>query len=107
MTRAVRIRMSLAGAALRGDPDSALRRTSKSTHKLAQEPRAKDHPISARAASQLLPEAGYSLQANGKVVEGAKDPPDQDLQFHWIAGKTAAFQAAKQPVISLDSKKRN
>ena len=91
----------------RGDPESALRWTSKSTQKLAQELRAKGHTISDRTVSQLLREAGYSLQANQKVVEGAKDHPDRDLQFQWIAGKTAAFQAANQPVISVDAKKRN
>ena len=90
----------------RGDPESALRWTSKSTQKLAQELRAKGHTISDRTVSQLLREAGYSLQANQKVVEGAKDHPDRDLQFQWIAGKTAAFQAANQPVISVDAKKK-
>ena len=54
----------------------------------------------------LLREAGYSLQANRKVVEGTQEHPDRDEQFQWIADQTAAFQAAEQPVISVDAKKK-
>ncbi len=57
-----------------GDPESVLRWTSKSAQKLAQELRAKGHTINARTVSQLLGEAGYSLQANRKVIEGAQRP---------------------------------
>ncbi len=54
----------------------------------------------------LLRNAGYNLQANRKVIEGTKGPPDRDEQFQWIADHTAAFQAADQPVISVDAKKK-
>ena len=90
----------------RGDPESALRWTSKSTQKLATELRAQGHTMSAHKVGELLHEAGYSLQSNRKVVEGAADHPDRDAQFQWIADQTAAFQAANQPVISVDAKKK-
>jgi hypothetical protein len=90
----------------RGDPESALRWTSKSTQKLAAELRTQGHTISAHKIGELLREAGYSLQSNRKVVEGATDHPDRDAQFQWIADQTSAFQEANQPVISVDAKKK-
>lgn len=90
----------------RGDPESSLRWTSKSTAKLATELQEQGHQISARTVGELLRQAGYRLQAQSKVHEGAADHPDRDLQFQWIAGETAAFQAANQPVISVDAKKK-
>ena len=90
----------------RGDPESALRWTSKSTQKLAAELRVRGHTISAHKVGELLREAGYSLQSNRKVTEGTADHPDRDAQFPGIADQTAAFQAAHQPVISVDAKKK-
>ncbi len=54
----------------------------------------------------MLRKAGYSLQANRKVIEGTKDHPDRDTSCQWIADQTAAFQGAGQPVISVDAKKK-
>ena len=90
----------------RGDPESALRWTSKSTQKLAAELRVRGHTISAHKVGELLREAGYSLQSHRKVTEGTADHPDRDAQFPGIADQTAAFQAAHQPVISVDAKKK-
>ena len=90
----------------RGDPESPLRWTSKSAEKLAAALQGKGHTISADTVRVLLREAGYSLQANRKVVEGTQEHPDRDEQFQWIADQTAAFQAAAQPVISVDAKKK-
>lgn len=90
----------------RGDPESPLRWTSKSAEKLAAALQEKGHTISADTVRTLLRDAGYSLQANRKVIEGTKEHPDRDEQFQWIADQTAAFQAAEQPVISVDAKKK-
>jgi len=97
---------ALINPATRGDPESPLRWTSKSVKKLAAALRAKGHTISADTVRTLLREAGYRLQANRKVIEGTKEHPDRDEQFQWIADQTAAFQAAEQPVISVDAKKK-
>ena len=66
----------------------------------------KGHTISADTVRTLLRDAGYSLQATRKVIEGTPEHPDRDEQFQWIADQTAAFQAAGQPVISVDAKKK-
>ncbi len=97
---------ALINPATRGDPESALRWISKSTQKLAAALRAQGHVIRADKVGELLHDAGYSLQANRKVIEGASDHPDRDAQFQWIADQTAAFQVAQQPVISVDAKKK-
>ena len=97
---------ALINPATRGDPESPLRSTSKSAQKLAAALREKGHTISADTVRVLLHGAGYSLQAHRKVVEGAQEHPDRDEQFQWIADQTAAFQAAQQPVISVDAKKK-
>jgi Rhodopirellula transposase DDE domain len=89
----------------RGDPVSPLRWTTKSTAKLAVELTAAGHPVSAGTVAVLLKEAGYSLQGNVKTVEGAQHP-DRDAQFGYIAEVAAAFMAAGDPVISVDTKKK-
>ena len=76
----------------RGDPQSPLRWTSKSTRKLAEELQARGHPIEARTVAGLLTELGYSLQALRKTREGAAHP-DRDAQFVYINEQTQAFQA--------------
>lgn len=89
----------------RGDPQSALRWTCKSTSHLAQALSQQGHPISARAVAQLLNAAGYSLQSNRKTLEGSAHP-DRNAQFEHINAKVKRFQQRGQPVISVDTKKK-
>jgi transposase len=89
----------------RGDPQSPLRWTSKSTRKLAEELQARGHQIEARTVAGLLTELGYSLQALRKTREGATHP-DRDAQFVYINEQTQAFQAQGYPVVSVDAKKK-
>ena len=89
----------------RGDPQSALRWTCKSTSHLAQALSQQGHPISARAVAQLLNTAGYSLQGNRKTLEGSAHP-DRNAQFEHINAKVNRFQQRGQPVISVDTKKK-
>ena len=92
--------------ATRGDPECPLRWTSKSLEKLARELQADGHPISPSTVAALLHDQGYSLQSPRKVHEGSADHPDRDDQFQWIHDQTQAFQEAGQPVISVDTKKK-
>lgn len=96
---------SLIEPSTRGEPDSALRWTSKSTNKLAAELTSMGHPVSNRLVCDLLHELGYSLQANRKTQEGASHP-DRDAQFLYIHEKVKRAQAAGEPVISVDTKKK-
>ncbi len=89
----------------RGDPDSPLRWTCKSTRRLAEELTRRGHPISPRSVAALLTDAGYSLQANRKTREGARHP-DRDAQFGYINAQVAALQRRGQPVVSVDTKKK-
>jgi hypothetical protein len=89
----------------RGDPQSPLRWTSKSTRKLAEELQARGHPIEARTVAGLLTALGYSLQALRKTREGGTHP-DRDAQFGYINEQTLAFQAQGAPVVSVDAKKK-
>lgn len=89
----------------RGDPESPLRWTAKSTAKIANELNKQEHRASDRLVSRLLKQQGYSLQANKKTKEGG-DHPDRNAQFEYINEKTKAFQKKKQPVISVDTKKK-
>jgi hypothetical protein len=89
----------------RGDPQSALRWTCKSTSHLAQELSIQGHTISARTVAQLLNVAGYSLQSNRKTLEGTTHP-DRNAQFEHINAKVNRFQQRGQPVISVDTKKK-
>ena len=89
----------------RGDPESALRWTTKSTPKLAAELTAQGHPVSATTVAKLLKESGYSLQANAKAVEG-KQHPDRDAQFAYLNSQAMLFTGAGDPVISVDTKKK-
>lgn len=95
----------LVDPATRGDPESPLRWTSKSLAKLAGELTAAGHPVSPGVVGDLLKEQGYSLQANRKTLEG-KQHPDRDAQFQHIAEKSKQFMAAGDPVISVDTKKK-
>jgi hypothetical protein len=89
----------------RGDPESPLRWTSKSLVKLAEALRGRGHRISGRVVGDLLKGLGYSLQATRKTLEGA-DHPDRDAQFEHINAQAQAFQGRGQPVISVDTKKK-
>ena len=89
----------------RGDPQSPLRWTSKSAAKLAEALRGMGHEVVDRTVLRLLKAKGYSLQANKKTREGAQHP-DRDAQFAHINQTVAEAIAAGQPVISVDTKKR-
>ena len=89
----------------RGDPESPLRWTSKSTTKLAQELNTSGHPVSQRTVCDLLTGEGYSLQSVRKTREGAQHP-DRDAQFQFLNTQVQAAMKARQPVISVDTKKK-
>src|SRR6266480_4416949 len=89
----------------RGDPESPLRWTCKSVRRLAQALQAQGHEVSRTLVAELLNAAGYSLQANCKTKEG-NSHPDRDAQFARINSQVAAALAEKQPVISVDTKKK-
>ena len=89
----------------RGDPEAPLRWTAKSLRNLACELRGQGHEISAASVAPLLRRLGYSLQANAKTREGAKHP-DRDAQFHHINETVKVAIVAGQPVISVDTKKK-
>ena len=89
----------------RGDPQSPLRWTCKSLRTLADELKASGHRVSHVVVGQLLKAQGYSLQANAKVIEGNQSP-DRNAQFEYINATVTAALAANQPVISVDTKKK-
>jgi hypothetical protein len=89
----------------RGDPMSPLRWTTKSLRRLADELTRQGHPVSAPTVGRLLKAAGFSLQANAKTLEGAQHP-DRDAQFRYINEQVKGHQAGGEPVISVDTKKR-
>jgi hypothetical protein len=89
----------------RGDPESALRWTCKSTQRLAEELGRMGYPMSDRSVASLLKEMDYSLQANQKTKEGTAHP-DRNAQFEHINRQTLAFQKRGEPVISVDTKKK-
>jgi transposase len=89
----------------RGDPESPLRWTVKSTRRLARELTDQGHRTSDWLVRQLLYELGYSLQANRKTKEGARHP-DRDAQFRHINTLVAARVRRRQPAISVDTKKK-
>jgi Rhodopirellula transposase DDE domain len=89
----------------RGDPESPLRWTCKSTRRLAAELTHQGHQVGYRTVAWLLHEAGYSLQANRKTREGNQHP-DRNAQFEFINVQAMRFQKRRQPVISVDTKKK-
>jgi len=89
----------------RGDPMSPLRWTCKSTRKLAQELTSRGHAVSHAKVGHLLAELNYSLQSTRKRMEG-KSHPDRDAQFKFINSRVIEFQVRDQPVISVDTKKK-
>ena len=91
--------------ATRGDPESILLWTCKSTRQLAKELNKNGHRISDRKICDLLSDLGYSLQANNKTQEGASHP-DRNDQFLYIYNTVKNFQKSGQPIISVDTKKK-
>lgn len=89
----------------RGDPMSPLRWTCKSLQQLARELGQQGHPISHVTVGVLLKDLGYSLQGNRKTLEGSSHP-DRNAQFEYINGKAQSALSAAQPVISVDTKKK-
>ena len=89
----------------RGDPQSPLRWTCKSTRTLAKQLSKKQHPISHTKVAQILHSLNYSLQSNRKTEEGA-DHPDRDAQFQHINAQVSQSMEQGQPVISVDTKKK-
>jgi hypothetical protein len=89
----------------RGDPETPLRWTCKSTRRLAEELTRQAHPISASTVASMLRDLGYSLQANCKTREG-ESHPDRDAQFEYISQQVRRLQKRGQPVVSVDTKKK-
>ena len=89
----------------RGDPESPLCWTTLSTRKLAAELTAAGHRVGADTVARLLHEQGFSLQANAKTLEGGQHP-DRDAQFCYLNDQAQAHLAAGDPVISVDTKKK-
>jgi len=89
----------------RGDPESPLRWTVKSTRTLAGALTRQGHPVSAETVDRLLHQQGFSLQANAKTIEG-RQHPDRDGQFRYINEQARAHRDAGDPVISVDAKKK-
>ena len=89
----------------RGDPMGPLRWTCSSAARLVTELQAQGHAVSERTVNRLLHELGYSLQANRKTLEGNQHA-DRDAQFKQINRRVRAFQRLRQPVVSVDTKKK-
>ena len=92
-------------SATRGDPESVLKWTNKSAATLARELQALGHEIVDRSVLRLAGRLGFTMQANRKTREGAEHP-DRDAQFRYIDGVAKAALAATEPVISVDTKKK-
>jgi hypothetical protein len=95
----------LVEAATRGDPTSPLLWTTRSLRSLVKELTKKGHEVCPTVVGDLLRGMGYSLQANRKTREGDQHI-DRDAQFHYINTQAKAFLAANEPVISVDTKKK-
>jgi hypothetical protein len=89
----------------RGAPDAPLRWACLSTRRLATELRRQGFRVGRQKVAELLRQLGYSLQANRKMREGSRHP-DRDAQFTFINARVADFQARGQPVVSVDTKKK-
>ena len=89
----------------RGDPESPLRWTCKGVRRLAVELQGQGFAIGRQKVAELLRELGYSLQGNRKTREGSHHP-DRNAQFEYIATQVCRFQRCGQPVISVDTKKK-
>ena len=96
---------ALVDPATRGDPQSPLRWTCKSTRNLAAALANQGHPVSHQTVARLLQEMDYNLQVNRKTKEGASHR-DRNAQFEYIAKQVRSFQRRGQPVVSVDTKKK-
>jgi len=96
---------SLVEPTTRGDPESPLRWTCKSTRQLASALGAQGYRIGRQTVATLLDDLGYSLQGNRKTKEGSSHP-DRDAQFNYINNLVKDFQRREQPVVSVDTKKK-
>ena len=97
--------LALVDSSTRGDPESPLRWTCKSLRNLADELKVQGHTVSHVVVGKLLKQQDYSLQGNVKVLEGNQSP-DRNAQFEHINASVAAALQANQPVISVDTKKK-
>jgi hypothetical protein len=88
-----------------GDPMSLLKWTSKSTRTIAEELSRRGHAVSAVTVGRCLHDMDYSLQANVKTIEGPQHP-DRDAQFRYINSQVKAFVRSRDPVVSVDTKKK-
>src|ERR1700733_9931748 len=96
---------TLVNPVTRGDPQSPLRWTCKSTRNLAEALIQRGHQVSHQTVARLLQATGYNLQVNRKTREGDSHP-DRDAQFEYIAKQVRSFQRRGQPVVSVDTKKK-
>jgi hypothetical protein len=96
---------TLVSPSTRGDPRSPLRWTCKSTRNLAGALVDRGHRVSHQTVARLLQASGYNLQVNRKSREGDSHP-DRDAQFEYIANQVRSFQGRGQPVVSVDTKKK-
>jgi transposase len=96
---------SLLESTTRGDPQAALRWTCKSVRQLTAKLKRMGHQVSHQVVADLLHELGYSLQANRKTKEGSRHP-DRNAQFEHLFGKVKWSVSRQQPVISVDTKKK-
>lgn len=97
--------LSLVEPSTRGDPETPLLWCSKSLRKIAEELNKEEKRVSHVYVGKILEEEGFSLQANRKVYEGG-NTEDRDLQFQYISNKVKKFQHLNNPVISVDTKKK-
>ena len=88
-----------------GDPMSPLKWTSKSTRTIAEQLTRGGHPVSNVTVGRCLAEMGYTLQSNVKTREGPQHP-DRDAQFRYLNRQVKAFRRSSDPVISVDTKKK-
>lgn len=96
---------SLVEPTTRGDPENPLRWTCKSTRQLASALEAQGYQVGRQTVASLLDGLGYSLQGNQKTKEGSSHP-DRDAQFRYINNRVQDFQQRQQPVVSVDTKKK-
>ena len=95
----------LVDPATRGDPTGPLLWTTLSAARLSEALAREGHPASERTVNRLLHDLGYSLQSNRKTVEG-RQHPDRDAQFRHVNRKAKTFQRRGEPVVSVDTKKK-
>lgn len=98
--------LDLTADTTRGDPESLLKWTLKSTRALAKDLKTKNHEVSHTKVMHILKDNDFSLQANSKTNEGEDDHPDRDAQFRHINNQAKSYLSANNPVISVDTKKK-